>query len=367
MTGRALAGAAFVDGVGSGAINASLTVLVAQRFGLVAVGLSVGLSALGRLSALGVSRWLEHHARSSAQLSAAYDGLVAAMVLAALGLLALAEVGPYWTVLVGVVVLTTLNTVTSALLLHRAPERVMHFGPTSMAGQAAGAAGAAWGLALGGTVGVVMIVFLVVSQWSQIILVGHRGFSPLHHEPVPWRELTVPGARALVLALCTYGPLGIYAALTRDVTSLIWVGPAMALYALGGLAAPRLDARLPVFRRWPSLCLLGAVSVGTWALAFNGPSLLLARLVAGATIFVAQGRLFQQAQEERPGLAVISATSVGLGLGAGLGAIGAGALAATVGVPVMGVVLAGVTVAVSGGVAVTGRVRGRIARVPAQG
>jgi hypothetical protein len=136
----------------------------------------------------------------------------------------------------------------------------------------------------------------------------------------------------------------------------------MAAYAAGALLAIPVSRRLAGFHTFGGVLLLGAVGVGVWAVALNGPLLLATRFVSGLVLFIAQGRLISIAygDDGKASTARLAGSSTGLGIGASVGAVIAARLAADYSVSVMAFALTAATLAAAAAVAVV-KLRGRTA------
>lgn len=335
-----LAGAA-ADGVGTGAVNVVIGVLVARRFGLAAAG-GLGLtSTIGRLAALGLARQIELRARTPDALHRFYSATVGAMVAASFAVVGAAAAGPYLAVLAASTMYNATNNSTSALVASEGRRDIVRLGPLAMAGASLGAVAAAAGLAVGGPLGVVVIASALLVQLLQVPAMQRHGFRTPEQASLEWRTVVGPVGPAVLFAACTYGPLLTYSALVAAVTSPAWVGAAMLAYAAGALTAPWLERAMPGKGTWSGICALAAAGVGTWMFAVNGPAVVVGRVLSGGLMFAAQGRLLARVLDRHRGASTLAAVLTGLGIGSGIGAVATGFLAQAVGVSAMGAVLAG--------------------------
>jgi hypothetical protein len=335
------------DGVGTGALFAAALVVVAERHGVVAAGVVAAGAAVGRLVSLWLSRHLQPHLSSPQRVVSAFSLLVWVMVAASAGVMVAAVWGPLWLVLVLWAVFSASNNLSTAFVNHEGGEFIVQLGPAGMVGQFAGAlygaavVSAADGGWSAGWLVVLGLSFLV--QLAQLPLMRSVGFSPSDTVRVAWGALRGPFVRGVVLALCAYGHLGLYAALVADVAGAGWVGWSMGAYAAGALCAPWLDRRLGVGRSVPGLFVLASLGAATWVFAVSGVWVVLGRMVAGALLFVAQGRLMRVVAADRSGPSGLVAVSVGLGVGMGVAGVWTGVMVGWWGVQWSGLVAAAVT------------------------
>jgi MFS family permease len=349
---------AYVDGIGTGIQNVVVGVIIAQRFGLPAAGLVLGLSSLGRFSSPLVFWFMDRHpAVGNNEMHRLFRWSIVGMTSTSLAVVSAAIWSQPWVVVSFGFLWASFNSVSSIIGTSAVPKAINGFGPWSMAGTATGA----WLGALvvaGGTddgipvaAGVVVAGFLLF-QLVEIPLLRSIEFARV--TPVNLLETLRHGGKGLVLATLTYGPLVVYQALTLKVASVEWVGWAMVAYAAGAITAIPFGRRLRGFNTFPGVLLLGAVGVGVWMLAINGPAFLLTRFIGGLVLFTAQGRLLHLAYggDGKASTARLAGSSTGLGLGAAIGAIIAAELADQTSVGVMAFILTAATLMAAGALVV---------------
>lgn len=315
-----------VDGVGTGAQNVAVALLLVQRFGIVWASLAIGTATVGRLATPPLVRLLESRPASRDRPHLVFNVAICTMTLSSLAVVALAAWGPLAAVFGFVAVWSAANQVSSTLAVAAVPERVVHFGPFLIAGQAVGALAAV--ASLESQLAPVLLALLLLLQLLEIPLLRDVAFPVVHSETL--RDVVPHATRGLFFALLFYGPLTIYAVLATSVASAAWAGWSMAVYAAGGLLAPAVERRLPGRESWPGVLALGTAATATWLFAVSGPAMLAGRFAAGLLLFVAQGRLVRLALLGPNGSVStvrLSGVSTGLGAGAGLAGVVAGVLA----------------------------------------
>lgn len=330
---RLLYTAASLNGFGTGIVASVVSVLVAERFGLVAVGITMGAGAAGRLISL---TWFHVRPRiSTASSSTVFNRRVIVLTAASSAVVIAAQYGPLYLIVGLAVWSTSTNLNVSSLHNHHGRKHLVALGPASMAGVAIGAIfggvallTATWTVAIAG-------VGLLVQLW-QIPALGRYGFIEDSTEPsVPqWAHVWA----GLMLAVCCYGPLAGYGAYVTEVTSKRWVGAAMAAYSAGALVAPYVYRRIEGTVTEQSFYLWGAIGAGTWMFAVNGPLIIAGRLLSGIVLFVAQGALLTKVSRLTSGSGGMLAVSAGLGVGSALGGVGAAWVADRWSIPVMGLI-----------------------------
>lgn len=315
----AVLGAVVADGFSTGVFGSLTSVLLAQRFGLTTAGAVVAAGSLGRFPALLLVRWADERGERRLFGVSAFGLLVTLLSASSLAAVALAAAGPIWGSVVSAALFVSFNNATTALVNQRGIRQIVRLGPGGMVGQSAGMfygsfvlISAAW-LPLLATLALAFAGLAV--QQAQVFLLNFGGQGSAEAISVRWRELLHPAGGGILLGFLTYGPLLLAPALAVEIASVSWVGPSMAAYAAGALLAPRLDRRLKLGDTPPVLFLLAGIGIGTWMFAWSGPLLLAARVVAGASLFVAQGRFLRSVSRERSGSLHIAAASMGLGVG----------------------------------------------------
>lgn len=318
QTRRAFA-LALVDGTGTGAHHAATTVLVTQRYGIAAAGV-VALAATGRLAGMALILRYETRAASEAELARLFRTLVQVMALASILTIVAAAWAPVWVVLLTGSVWAATNSASSSLAVSAVPREVIRYAPWSLNGAAIGATLVGAAIAASPLAGVIAGVLVELAQLLEPRLARPWSFPAIHG--VPLRSVLVSMGRGFTMAALTYGPVLLYAALTTTLVGPVWVGPAMAAYAVGSLCAGRLDQLLPCWRRWPTLLVLAAASLSMWLLAVHPLGLIGGRFVGGALMFAAGGRLLRSALGEDGARTTtkLAATTTGLGIGAGVSA-----------------------------------------------
>jgi hypothetical protein len=356
----------FLDGTGTGIQIAVVGVVIAERFGLAAAGLVLGVSSLGRFGSPLVFWAMDRHPGvGSGEMHRLFRWAVVGMTVTSLGVVGSAVwLAPWVTVAVGLV-WALCNSVSTIIATTAVPDSIHGYGPVTIVGTAVGAWVGAAAIADGvdggvGGVAAVAVAVLLLLQLAEVPLIASVTFRSVTQ--VSPLETVRHAGKGFAVAVLTYGPVVVYQALTLTIASVEWVGWAMAAYAAGALLAIPVSRRLAGFHTFGGLLLLGAVGVGVWAVALNGPLLLATRFVSGLVLFIAQGRLISIAygDDGKASTARLAGSSTGLGIGASVGAVIAARLAADYSVSVMAFALTAATLAAAAAVAVV-KLRGRTA------
>lgn len=327
---RAVLLALFMNGAAFATQQVVIAVVIGSRFGPSGVGILLAAGAVGRV----IAPWVEDLA-SPPGLLARTLGVVTSVAL----LLSFLENAPLWVMAIFMAPIGCLSVLFSATVMGVAPEAIPAGSSAGMFGQAAGmfAAGLA---ALVSTMAALAVAFagvllLLTVPW--FLSTPSTKAASATREPESLRgEWVYP----FLLALCSYGPLGLFAALAAAEFGPGWVGPAFLVYAAGSVVAARLTERLDID---PSTgAFLASAGSLLWVFGFLSlPLTLAARFLSGVLLFLAQGTLLRRAGV-RGGSAAVTSALVGLGIGAQLAALWCGILA-EVSVTLMAATSAGVT------------------------
>lgn len=339
---------ALVDGAGSGAYLAAVSILLLANHTPAQTGAAVALGSLGRILSL---LWAGLLTRGGADRTSARRAYLSGIILMTFGAIAgvyYASAGSVATVAVLGVLSGAGNNLTSTLAATARKGQMTSFYPTLIVGGGAGAAYATYLIQNGSPL--VWVYALLALQLAEPLLIR------------PYQKALVPRPKGLLMASDTlraatlssaaYGPLAVYAVLVTSSVGPQYVGLAMVAYSCGAAAAAAVDRLLERHVKfwqhdsWRTVTAVAAAGVLTWALASSLPGLLAGRLAAGVLMFLAQGMLLRSRFESASGSeARVASTSAGLGIGAGLGGVAATLLAQSFGIPAMAVLLAAATLA----------------------
>lgn len=323
---------ALIDGTGTGIQNAAVGVIAAQRFGIAAAGLVLGLGAAGRFASP-VVFWLmdRGHGEDDTRTHLLFKWAVTAMTLMSVAVVASSIWSSMWLITIAGIGWSLSNSISTIVATTATPEGITGYGPVSIVGVGVGAWVAALILATqGGSItfaGFMILTAILLAQFFEIPLLSSIKFKPVTQAPV--RETVRHAGKGIVYASITYGPLMIYQALTVQIASVNWVGWSMLTYAAGALLAIPASRKLTHINKFSTILLFGAAGVGVWMFAVNGPLLLATRFISGFFLFIGQGRLLRLAYESKGKASTsrLAGASTGLGLGASIGAVVAAELA----------------------------------------
>lgn len=281
---RAMLAALFLNGAAFAAQQVAIAIVVGSRFGPSGVGVLLAAGAVGRIFAPRVELL-----KSPPGLLPRTVGLVASVA----PLLVILQDAPLWLLAVLMAPVGCMSVLFSSTVMTAAPTAIPAGSSMGMFGQAIGmfAAGTA---ALAGTGPALVVAFiatclLLTVPWFLPVNSTDSGRSPSSSDARS-TEWVYP----FFLALCSYGPLGLFAALVTVEFGPGWVGPSFLVYAAGSLVAARLTERFDVE---PSTgALLAAVGSLLWVVGFLSlPVTLVARFLSGVLLFLAQGTLLRRA------------------------------------------------------------------------
>lgn len=334
---------ALIDGAGSGAYLAAVSILLAANSGTLRASAAIALGSLGRILSLVWAGALTREGADRGAAGRAYTAATVLMVVGAIGGVHAAGSGTYVAVAALAVISGAGNNLTSTLAATARKGQMTSFYPMLMVGGAAGAVYATYILQSGHAV--MWIHALLALQLTEPLLL--RPYQGALVARPSGAIMAADTLRAAALAAAAYGPLAIYAVLVSATIGAHHVGAAMLAYAAGAAAAEPLDRalrkRTELWRedRWSTIIITAAIGVATWVASGNLAGLLAGRFAAGVLMFLSQGMLLRSRYESVGGSeARVAGVSAGLGMGAGLGSILAATLFQTVGAPAMAMLLA---------------------------
>jgi hypothetical protein len=302
----------FLNGIAFGVVQVVLAALVGSKHGSMAAGVVISAGAAGRLLAiqldrLGVLRGIWPRARL--------------LAVSTLAFISLAAFAPWQLAAVAMSFIGCFSVLFSGLLMNASSEHIHAGSAASMSGQALGMLIGGFAANFGTWTLVAVASLLSLSLFSIPSLIHLTGREPDTKRDRPIRHGLFP----FLLAVTSYGPLGLFSTLVALEYGSSWVGPAFILYAIGSWVAARVASRFDLGPAGSAF--LAAIGTAVWMFGFSSlPLMLAARFVSGVLVFLAQGATLTRASRDGGSAGVASALA-GLGIGAPLASLWCGVLA----------------------------------------